>query len=55
VWDGHFGPNEMKLPKEELEGDSTLELLQVIEPETLFYTLNSYPYEIRIYRKLEKE
>ncbi|MFN5295135.1 MAG: hypothetical protein ACK5BL_06365, partial [Flavobacteriales bacterium] len=51
VWDGHFGPNEMELPKEQLETDSTFELLQVIEPETLFYTLNNYLYEIRIYRK----
>lgn len=51
VWDGHFGPNEMKLPKERLESDTTFELLQVIEPETLFYTLNNYLYEIRIYRK----
>jgi hypothetical protein len=51
VWDGHFGPNEMKLPKERLESDSSLQLLHVIEPETLFYTLNNYLYEIRIYRK----
>jgi len=55
VWDGHFGPNEMKLPKERLEADSTLELLEVIQPETLFYTLNNYLYEIRIYRKKEQE
>jgi hypothetical protein len=51
VWDGHFGPNEMKLPKAQLEADSTLQLLHVIEPETLFYTLNNYLYEIRIYQK----
>jgi len=51
VWDGHFGPNEMKLPKDQLEADSSLKLLQVIQPETLFYTLNNYLYEIRIYRK----
>ncbi|MFM7726240.1 MAG: hypothetical protein ACKO7B_06040, partial [Flavobacteriales bacterium] len=51
VWDGHFGPNEMKLPKERLESDSTLELLEVIQPETIFYTLNNYQYEIRLYRK----
>jgi hypothetical protein len=53
VWDGHFGPNEMKLPKAQLEADSTLQLLHVIEPETLFYTLNNYLYEIRIYQKKE--
>jgi hypothetical protein len=41
----------MKLPKEQLESDSSLMLLQVIQPETLFYTLNNYLYEIRIYRK----
>ncbi len=51
VWDGHFGPNEMKLPKAQLEADSSLKLLHVIEPETLFYTLNNYLYEIRIYQK----
>jgi hypothetical protein len=51
VWDGHFGPNEMKLPKDQLEADSSLKLLQVIQPETLFYTLNNYLYEIRIYQK----
>jgi hypothetical protein len=51
VWDGHFGPNEMKLPKAQLEADSSLQLLHVIEPETLFYTLNNYLYEIRIYQK----
>jgi hypothetical protein len=51
VWDGHFGPNEMKLPKDRLEADSSLKLLQVIQPETLFYTLNNYLYEIRIYQK----
>jgi hypothetical protein len=51
VWDGHFGPNEMTLPKAQLEADSTLQLLHVIEPETLFYTLNNYLYEIRIYQK----
>lgn len=51
VWDGHFGPNEMKLPKEQLERDSSFALMHVIQPATPFYTLNSYLYEIRIYRK----
>ncbi len=51
VWDGHFGPNEMELPKAILDEDSTMQLLEVIRPETLFYTLNNFEYEIRIYQK----
>ena len=51
VWDGHFGPNEMEIPKERVESDTTLHLLQVFQPEKPFYTLNNYLYEIRLYQK----
>jgi hypothetical protein len=51
VWDGHFGPNEMKIPKERVDHDTTLTLLEVFRPERDFYTLNNYLYEIRLYQK----
>lgn len=51
VWDGHFGPNEMEIPKERVDNDTTLTLLQVFKPEYDFYTLNNYLYEIRLYQK----
>lgn len=51
VWDAHFGPNEMQLPREELDNDSSFTLLHVVESDVPLYTLNNYRYEIRVYRK----
>jgi hypothetical protein len=51
VWDGHFGPNEMKIPKVRVDNDTSLVLLKVFKPEKEFLTLNNYPYEIRLYQK----
>lgn len=51
VWDGHFGPNEMEIPKERVDQDTTLNLVAVFKPEKDFYTLNNYLYEIRLYQK----
>lgn len=52
VWDGHFGPNEHRLPLDTLLSDSTTyEMVQNWRPAKKFITLNGYPYEIVLFRK----
>jgi hypothetical protein len=51
VWDGHFGPNEEQVFKEDIEKDSTFQLVMVVDPDKPFLTLNKYWYNIRVYEK----
>lgn len=51
IWDGHFGPNEEQVFKEQIEKDSTFQLVMVVEPDKPFLTLNKYWYHIRVYEK----
>lgn len=51
VWDGHFGPNEEQVFKEDIEKDSTFQFAFVVKPDKPFITLNHFWYEIRVYEK----
>jgi hypothetical protein len=51
IWDGHFGPNEEQVFKEDIEKDSTFTFAFVVKPDKPFITLNRYWYEIRVYEK----
>ena len=55
IWDGHFGPNECGISKEALMNDPDFKLLQHIQPEQAFQTLNDHPFEILIFEKLVAE
>ncbi len=51
IWDGHFGPNEHKLPLTKIDNDSTFKLIRNVEPEKEFYTLNNSKFCVRLYEK----
>lgn len=51
IWDGHFGPNEHRLPKIKLDSNRTFKFLFEVEPEKEFYTLNNSKFSFRIYEK----
>ena len=51
IWDGHFGPNEEQVFKEDIEKDSTFTFAFAVKPDKPFITLNRYWYEIRVYEK----
>jgi hypothetical protein len=51
IWDGHFGPNEEQVFKEDIEKDSTFQLVMIVDPDKPFLTLNKYWYNIQVYEK----
>jgi hypothetical protein len=51
VWDGHFGPNEHKVPLKAIDSDRSFKLLLNVEPEIEFYTLNNSKFCVRLYQK----
>ena len=54
LWDGHFGPNEGRLPLINLLNDKNLELIKTITPTEYFTTLGGNNYCIHIFRKTPK-
>ena len=55
VWDGHFGPNEHQVPLNTFLNDSThYQFIQNWRPERTFITLNGFPYEIVMFRKISE-
>lgn len=54
IWDAHFGPNECKLPLEYLMNHQDLKLLKSFKPEVPFKTLNDYPFEIYVFKRVKK-
>lgn len=53
IWDGHFGPNESKIPLEKLANNDDFVLLKSFKPEKPFNTLNNYPFEIHIFKRVK--
>ncbi|NUM31477.1 MAG: hypothetical protein HUU47_04045 [Bacteroidetes bacterium] len=53
IWDAHFGPNECKIPLEKLMNNSDFELIKSFKPEKPFKTLNEYPFEIYIFKRVK--
>lgn len=51
VYDTHFGPNECKIPPEEIKNNPDYELLKQFAPEKPITTLGGYNYEIFIFRR----
>lgn len=53
VWDAHFGPNEGGVPLEQLLGDTTLQVLDVMVPEERMEMLGGHPMEVFLFTKGE--
>jgi len=53
IWDGHFGPNECQIPLDKLKNDSNLVLIKSFIPNTAFTTLNNYPFEVHVFKKVK--
>ncbi len=51
IWDAHYGPNEGRLPLENLMNDNNLVLIKSFFPENPFTVLGGYPYAIYIFQK----
>ncbi|MFM9943775.1 MAG: hypothetical protein ACKVQB_00940 [Bacteroidia bacterium] len=53
IWDGHFGPNECRIPLEKLKNNPDFILLKSFIPEKAFTTLNNYPFEIHVFKRIK--
>jgi len=51
VWDGHFGPNECRLPKDSLLNQPNLKLIARFKPQSEIKSLNEHSYEILLFLK----
>jgi hypothetical protein len=54
VWDAHFGPNEGRLPIENLQNNTHFLLLNKFAPKEPYKVLGGYDYEIYIFQKVSK-
>lgn len=54
IWDGHFGPNEGKVPLELLKNHPDFVLIKSFFPEQPFKTLNDYNFEIHIFERIRE-
>lgn len=55
IWDAHFGPNEGRLPLENLMNDNGLVLLKSFFPKTPFKVLGGHSYAIYIFQKANNQ
>lgn len=51
IWDSHFGPNESKLPLEQLKENPDFTLIRSFVPKEPFPTLNSDTFEIHVFER----
>ena len=51
-WDGHFGPNECRLPLNKLMNDPNFNLIKSFVPETNVTTLNNKSFAVYVFTKL---
>jgi hypothetical protein len=54
IWDGHFGPNEGKIPLEKLRSHPDFKEIKSFYPPTPFKTLNDYNFEIHVFERIHK-
>ncbi len=52
IWDAHFGPNEGRIPFQNLERDKSLVKLNTFRPEKPFTVLGGYDYRVVVYQKI---
>lgn len=55
VWDAHFGPNEGRLPLENLMDNPDFRLLQLVRDKKPFKVLGGYEYEIYIFQRIMED
>jgi hypothetical protein len=53
IWDAHFGPNECQIPLTKLLNNTDFELIKSFKPQKPFLTLNNYPFEIYIFKRVK--
>jgi hypothetical protein len=51
-WDGHFGPNECRIPLDTIMNDSRFELLKKFSPVVPFKVLGGYDFDVYAFIKL---
>jgi hypothetical protein len=54
IWDGHFGPNECRIPLDTIMNDTNFKLLKAFKPREPFKTLGDYDYEVYVFQKVNK-
>ncbi len=54
IWDGHFGPNEGRIPLDSLRSHPDFTLRASFIPKVPFKTLNDYNFEIHIFERTGK-
>jgi len=53
-WDGHFGPNECKIPLDTIMNDHRFELIKAFKPKKEFTTLGGGKFEVYAFIRLEQ-
>jgi hypothetical protein len=53
-WDGHFGPNECRIPLDTIMNDPNFQLIKSFKPETPFTVLGGYFFEIHVFLKTNR-
>jgi len=53
IWDGHFGPNECRIPLNKLKDNPDFVLVKSFVPNKPFVTLNDYPFEIHVFKRVK--
>ena len=53
VWDAHFGPNEGRVPFENLEADPYLVKLKALYPLETRVVIGGYHYSVQVYKKVK--
>lgn len=54
IWDGHFGPNEGKIPLAKLQAHPDFKNVKSFYPPKPFKTLNDYNFEIHVFERIHK-
>lgn len=54
IWDGHFAPNEGKIPLAKLQSHPDFKEIKRFYPPTPFKTLNNYNFEIHVFERINK-
>lgn len=53
IWDGHFGPNEARIPLDTIMNDKNFQLIKKFSPENEFTTLGGYQFEVYVFMKIK--
>lgn len=55
IWDGHYGPNEGRIPLKKIMSDKYFTLIKSFYPKVPFLVLGDIPFEIHVFKKQRRD